>query len=141
MAITTLFPGSSGARLEAEPNVTPFIDVLLVLLLVFFVAYLMQQGITIEIPAPAAAGPQSEPRPPQIVLEIRADGSYALNRQPVPVEHLDAQLRSIYDGRRTKLLFVDAAPERSYQDVITAMDRARGAGVQVIGMLPAGSER
>ena len=76
----------------------------------------------------------------QIVLELLADGSYAINAQPVPFAQLDTQIHAIYDPRPVKLLFIKAAPTRIYQDVIQAMDIARGAGVQVIGFTPKASE-
>ena len=76
----------------------------------------------------------------QIVLELTADGGYAINTQPVPVDQLDTQMHAIFDARPAKLLFVKSAPTRIYQDVIDAMDIARGAGVQVIGFTPADAE-
>ena len=73
----------------------------------------------------------------QIVLEIRDDGTYAVNGQLVPLDQLDTQLHSIYDNRPVKLLFVKPGLDRVYQDIIEAMDIARGAGVLVIGFTPA----
>jgi len=73
----------------------------------------------------------------QIVLELRADGSYAVNNQPVSLSGLDAKLHEIYDNRPAKLMFIKAAGNRKYKEVIEAMDLARGAGVQVIAFTPA----
>jgi biopolymer transport protein ExbD len=70
------------------------------------------------------------------VLELRDDGSYAINSQPVPKQQLDQQIHAVFDNRPAKLLFIKAGPNRIYQDVIEAMDVARGAGVQIIGFTP-----
>ena len=64
------------------------------------------------------------------------NGAYLINGQPVPKEQLDAQLHSIYDPRPAKLLFIKPGQNRVFQDVIDAMDVARGAGVQVLGFTP-----
>lgn len=125
----------TGGSVEAEPNVIPMIDVLLVMLVIFMLLNLrVRPFIPVQLPPPTA-GPAAVTT--QIVLEVRADGSYALNGQPVPGDHLESALRAIYEPRPSRLLFIKAAPNRQYQEVITAMDRARGAGVQVIGMVPA----
>ena len=128
--------GSSGG-LNSDINVTPMIDVLLVLLIIFMIIQpLNRQTIPIQVPPPQTAdkpvGPQD-----QIVLEIRDDGTYAVNGQLVPKDQLDASFHSIYDYRPVKLLFVKPGLTRIYQDVIEAMDIARGAGVLVIGFTPA----
>src|SRR5438876_11371225 len=70
------------------------------------------------------------------VLELRPDGSYAINGQPQELSQLDQALHQIYDQRPAKLLFIKAAPNRKYVDVMQAMDIAHGAGVQVIGFTP-----
>src|SRR5574338_95401 len=129
--------GGSSGGVTSDINVTPMIDVLLVLLLIFMIIQpLNRQTIPIQVPPPqntaAASGPSN-----QIVLELRDDGSYAINGQVVPVDQLDTQIHAIYDARPVKLLFVKPGLNRIYQDVISAMDVARGAGVQVIGFTPA----
>ena len=128
--------GTSGG-LNSEINVTPMIDVLLVLLIIFMIIQpLNRQVIPIQVPPPQTVASESGPSS-QIVLEIRDDGSYAVNGQPVPKDQLDAQIHSIYDSRPVKLLFVKPGLNRVYQDIIEAMDIARGAGVLVIGFTPA----
>jgi biopolymer transport protein ExbD len=72
----------------------------------------------------------------QIVLELADDGSYAINQQPVPKDQLDTQLHAIFDPRPAKLLFVKPGLNRKFQDVIEAMDIAKGTGVQIIGFTP-----
>ncbi len=136
MATATTQPG----ELTQDINVLPLIDVLLVLIIIFMV---MMRGlifIPAEIPAPAEAGRPSR-TDPQIVLELLGDGSFAINSQPVPTEQLDTQLHAIFDDRIVKLLFIKAADNLVYQDVVTAMDVARGSGVQVLALVPRGSAR
>ena len=121
----------------SDINVTPMIDVLLVLLIIFMITQpLSRMSMRIQVPPP----PQPTAAPPtnanQIVLEMPDNGSYSINGQPVPKDQLDAQLHAIYDPRPAKLLFVKAGQNRIFQDVIEAMDVARGAGVQVIGFTP-----
>ena len=118
-------------------NVTPMIDVLLVLLIIFMITQpLSRMSLQVQVPPP----PQPTASPPsqstQIVLEMPDNGSYLINGQLVPKDQLDAQLHSIYDPRPAKLLFVKPGQNRVFQDVIDAMDVAMGAGVQVIGFTP-----
>ena len=132
--------GSSPGVINSEPNVVPMIDVLLVLLIIFMISQpLSRMGMDVQVPPKEQAQANDSPSN-QIVLELLADGSYAINAQPVPFGQLDTQIHAIYDPRPVKLLFIKAAPTRIYQDVIQAMDIARGAGVQVIGFTPKGPE-
>src|SRR6266540_3821042 len=88
-----------------------------------------------DVQVPAEQPPpkqQKQTSSDQIVLELRADGSYAINTQAVPFDQLDAKFHELYDQRPAKLLFIKAAPNRKYGDIVRAMDVARGAGVQVI---------
>ena len=118
--------------MHAEPNVTPFLDVLLVLLIIFMYLCLSQQKvITAELPDPR---PVIGPNTPSIVLEVQPNGSYTINTKPVAATQLDSRLRAIYDGRPEKTMIVRAAPGVRYQDVVTALDIAKGAGVVAIGL-------
>ena len=134
MAMTT--GGGGGNRVQSDINVTPMIDVLLVLLIIFMITQpLSRMALDVQVPPPDETTVTKTP-PSQIVLELGNDGGYAINGQPVPKDQLDAQIHAIYDQRPAKLLFIKAGANRIYQDVIEAMDVARGAGVQIIGFTP-----
>lgn len=125
-------------QLRGDINVTPMIDVLLVL----FVVFLLIQRTRLVMPVQLPPMPESEnpaPAPPQIVLQLLEDGSYAIKGWPVPFELMGRRLAEVYLERPVKLLFVQSAPQRLYGEVIDAVDVARGAGVQVVGFMPYGS--
>ena len=120
----------------ASMNVTPLIDVLLVLLIIFMITQpLSRKDFVVQVP-PEQQNKQKQQQSSQIVLELKADGSYAINGQPYSVNQLEQAFHQIYDPRPAKLLFIKSAPNRKYVDVMQAMDIAHGAGVQVIGFTP-----
>ena len=128
--------GGEAGDVSSEPNVIPMIDIMLVLLIIFMISQpLNRMTMRIQVP-PLETAVSATPSSAQIVLELTEDGGYAINAQPVPKTQLDAQIHLIYDERPAKLMFLKSAPDRTYQEVVEAMDIARGAGVQVIGFTP-----
>lgn len=127
-----------GGSFQNEPNVVPMIDILLVLLIIFMMQVpLQRKAMDVNLPPEQQVEQQQEQQiSHQIVLELTADGGYAINSEPVALENLERRLREIYDVRPTKLMFIKTAGTRHYEEVINAMDLARGAGVQVIGFTP-----
>jgi len=108
------------------------------MLIIFMVSQpLARMALDVQVPPQETAAARPQAASNQIVLELTADGGYAINSQPVPIDQLDTQIHAIFDNRPAKLLFVKSAGDRRYQEVIDAMDVARGAGVQVIGFTPA----
>jgi biopolymer transport protein TolR len=120
-----------------DMNVLPLIDILLVLVIVFFVLNLGFQYIPAQIPE---AERQQEPGGGnQIVLELRDDGSYAVNAQIIPSDQLLSHLTTIFEFRPTKVLFLRASDNRTYGEMVEAMDLGREAGAQVLGWMPGNS--
>ena len=131
--------GGGGSKgLENEINVTPMIDVLLVLLIIFMAALpSMRKAIDIQLPDPNPQAVPANQNSDQIVLEVLPGGQFTINNKiKVDKVSLATQLRSIYDPRPEKIIFIKGDPAVKYQDVIEAMDVARGAGVKVIGVPP-----
>jgi biopolymer transport protein ExbD len=128
--------GGDAGGLTNEINVTPMIDVLLVLLIIFMVIVPMsRKAIDLQLPDPNPPQQVSSPPSDQIVLEVCTD-SYAVNKQPIAKDALVNRLKEIYEPRPDKIIFVKGCDTVKYQEVIFAMDAARGAGVKVIGVPP-----
>jgi len=133
--------GSGGGGLTNEINVTPMIDVLLVLLIIFMlVVPIARKAIDVQLPDPQPSVQPANPNAQQIVLQVQPNGSYSINKEVVTKERLGARLKEIYDPRPDKIIFVKGDPTVKYDDVINAMDIARGAGVKVIGVPPKDSD-
>lgn len=128
--------GSAGG-LQNEPNVVPMIDILLVLLIIFMIMQpLARKSVDLQLPDPTPQDKPPDAKPDQIILEILPNGTFAVNKEPMTRDNLARRLKEIYDPRPEKIMFVKGDPEAVYQDVVWAMDMARGSGVKVIGITP-----
>ena len=108
MAMTA---GATAGQVTSDINVMPMIDVLLVLLIIFMITQpLSRKALDVQIPPPNSTT-ASTSASNQIVLELRDDGSYAINSQPVPKQQLDAQIHAVFDNRPAKLLFIKAGAQ------------------------------
>jgi len=119
----------------AEINITPMIDVLLVLLILFLVIQPgLRRGIDLQLPVEVATTPAAPAD--QIVLRVSPGPEYDLNGEWVAPEDLGARLEALFASRTRKVLFLDGRDGIRYRDLMHAADLARGGGVEVLGLVP-----
>ena len=125
-----------GGGVKAEPNVTPMIDVMLVLLIIFMIVIpALNAGFNAIPPQAQNLKPHPEEEQDQ-VLGIDKDGQYYLNKKPLPNADLAEKLKSIYDTRQVdKVMYLKAHKDLKYEKVLDAIDVAAHAGVRVTGMI------
>ena len=127
--------GGAKGGVKSDINVTPLVDVMLVLLIIMMlVAPMLQQGVAVRLPTASNTVDKPETQE-QTVLAISKDKSFYLNAKPVTEGEMTTRLNEILENKKEKVVLIKADEEVEYSAVMTAMDQLRNAGIEDIGLI------
>jgi biopolymer transport protein TolR len=125
-----------GGGIKSEINVTPLVDVVLVLLIIFMVIQpMLQVGYEVETPPEVKSAQPPPPNSDQVIIRMDADGKTFINKEEVPMARFGERLRTAMTGREKKLAFFAADGELPYDKVVEFMDLCRNNGAQNLGIV------
>jgi biopolymer transport protein TolR len=126
------------SKSKSEPNVVPLCDILLVLLIIFMVITpVLQKGIDVKLPETTTAGTEGgQANAGAVVLTMESDKTVKINQDPIDLNLLENRLRDLYQIRQDKTIFIRADETLPYQEVLRIIDIAKGAGIEVLGVIP-----
>jgi len=121
---------------KSDINITPYIDILLVLLIIFMVITpVKQMDLDVKVPQATPDNVPATPDPSVIVVSVGESAQIAINQELTDIATLGSKLLEIYSARTNKNMFISASPKLPYGDVVKIIDIAKGAGVGDIGLL------
>jgi biopolymer transport protein TolR len=127
--------GGAKGGIKSDINVTPLVDVMLVLLIIMMlVAPMLQQGVAVRLPTASNTTDKPETQE-QTVLAISKDKSFYLNAKPVTESEMATRLNELLENKKEKVVLIKADEEVEYSAVMTAMDLLRNAGIEDIGLI------
>ena len=122
---------------KSDINITPYIDILLVMLIIFMVITpVRQMDLDVKVPQPPPPGQENAPPDPSvIVVSVGESANITINQDPVDITALGPKLQEIYSARANKNMFISASAKLPYGDVVKVIDIAKGAGVGDVGLI------
>ena len=129
--------GGAKGGIKADINVTPLVDVMLVLLIIMMlVAPMLQQGVSVTLPQASNTVDKPDTQD-QTVLAISKDSGFYLNARPVPESEMVTRINELLENKKEKIVIIRADEEAPYSAIMTAMDQLRAAGIEDVGLITA----
>ena len=127
--------GGSGS-MRSDINVTPLVDVVLVLLIIFMVITpVVQMGYLVKVPPKAPANLPPSAIQDQIVLRLMPQGRIFINKDELPIDQFPLKIRDVMHGNTSKMIFFQGSPENDYETTMKFLDMARMNGAKNIGII------
>ena len=130
------FGGATGAGVRSDINITPLVDVVLVLLIIFMVATpMLIRDLDLTVPEKADVQVATPTTANQVVVSVTKEGQVQINREPIVESQFGEKIHDLMTARSEKLVFFDVDDDAIYGDAMHLMDVARGAGAKTLGIM------